>query len=256
MYQRIWVPPVPPRRQHFCRVPCGLSSPSSPTTFTLRVYPRPPTELAPDQRSALGSPSKRSYPICQTVVQASSSSSHLPGFPGLPRDIRPKCPPAQSCPFAATGFPSLLSSARDVLTPSTVCSTSILGRLFRIDRHVRDSTFRGWYPTHSATGSSPAAALLSLGALRLPVSPPAPTSSAPPSGLCSVRGSVAGVRVLPRTPTRAPLGCLLPSGFSSRTVKARLRSRTLSARSLGDRPREETSSNFRRVFSPRPDRLP
>jgi hypothetical protein len=48
------------------------------------------------------------------------------------------------------------------LAPSTVCSTSILGQLSRADRRVRDSPFRGWYPTHSTASSSPAAAFLSL----------------------------------------------------------------------------------------------
>jgi len=150
MYQRIWVPPIPPRRQHFCRVrvwsfiaiiphnfyAVGLSSSAN------RACARPTVSLGVSFE-ALASNLPDGGPSL-------SSSSHLPGFPSLTRDFRPKCPPAQSCPFAATGFPSLLSSALDVLTPSTVCSTSILGQSFRTDRHVRDSTFRGWCPTHSA----------------------------------------------------------------------------------------------------------
>jgi hypothetical protein len=93
---------------------------------------------------------------------------------------------------------------------------------------------------------------LVVGARCLSVLPPTPTSCAPPSGPCSVRGSVVNQRGFSPLIHPRPSWVSLPSGSSPRTVRTRLRSRTLSVRSLGDRPREETTSDFRRITDSRP----
>jgi hypothetical protein len=111
---------------------------------------------------------------------------------------------------------------------------------------------QGFMPHTQRDGLVTRVCPLVVGARCLSVLPPTPTSSAPPSGLCSVRGSVANQRGFSPLIDPRPSWVLLPSGSSPRTVKTRLRSRTLSAHSLGDHPREETTSDFRRVTDSRP----
>ena len=228
--------PTPPRRRRFRFVLVVFRPPSFPETFTPRVHPRPPTELAPDQRSAFRSPrsARADLPDGGLAIAVRPPSR----VTGLLRDLKPRCPLRSrllSCDNlpGVTGVPSPLSSVRDVLTSSTVCSTSILGRPFRADHRVRDSPFRGLYLSHSAARfvtrrvpscrSSPQPACACA---------PAPATRASPSGRCSVRESVVHRQGFSPPANPIPSWSCLPSGFAPRTVKTRLRSRTLSVHSL------------------------
>lgn len=119
-----------------------------------------------------------------------SPSSHLPGFPSLPRDIRPKCPLAPGCPFAITGVPppaQFRPRRFDVLdgllhfNPWSTLSS----------RPPRPRFYLQGLVTHTKRNRLVTCLCpLVVGARCLSVLPLTPTSSAPPSGLCSVRESV------------------------------------------------------------------
>jgi hypothetical protein len=259
MYQRPWGLLVPPRRQHFCRA--------------RMVFHRhhPPQLLR-----------------CGFILDRQPSLRPTNGQSwGLLRSARIQSARRWSKPLVVQPPSRVTQSPSRHQTEVSTRSRLVLRQPFRDHRHPKPAPFRPRrfdaldgllhfdpWPALSSRPPRPRFSLqglvphsqrdrlvtrrcpLVVGTRCLPVSPPAPTSSAPPSGLCSVSGSVARARGFsPYTDPRPSWVCL-PSGSSSRTVKVRLRSRTFSIHSLGDHPREGTTSGFRRVTDSRPGWLP
>jgi len=144
----------------------------------------------------------------------------------------PRLPHASRCGAPPLGLPSLFATSASgvrhdgfpiptalpfsaFLTPATVCSASGLVGLF--------------HPTATSrvrpSGVSPLAQSRQLVAAACPLvgwrrsatgsCPPAPRSSAPPTGLCSMRESVADEPAVNRPAARSPLGLHPPPGFRS-----------------------------------------
>jgi hypothetical protein len=168
----------------------------------LRTWIHPPVDFAPLQSPPASCPPQVSRP------RAPSLGLRLPL-----RDI--------SYPRRCAGVPSPTPS---VLGVSHALDGLIRGRpcgFISPHSHVQGSPSRGFPPRTAAPIRHRHVPSRRLATVDYWVAP-APSPAAPPSGLCSVRRSVACAPVLPIAPTRSPPGLLLLQVLTLQTAKERV----------------------------------
>jgi len=190
--------------------PLGSPHPRRPRRF--RRDPRFPPYAVPRLLALTGSSPR------ELRSSSESSASHPPSLSPAPapslglRSLFATSPTG----VRATGIPTPAAFPSSAFrTPATVCSACRLVGLFHptATSRVRPS---GNSLAHSRAASSASRALSSLGAAALPRLPEAPHVVAPPSGLSSVRESVASMPGFSRRRSSIPSWVSPPPGAPSR----------------------------------------